>query len=79
MAYYKFIAMLFFSSRGKCRDGECVPFCETLGLHSCLCDRGKVLETKYILNHYTQRYLFYNDQEMAVIINFIKKSMHLTE
>ncbi|GIX83684.1 ADAM 17-like protease [Caerostris extrusa] len=25
--------------RGKCREGECVPFCETLGLHSCLCDR----------------------------------------
>nr|XP_042896996.1 ADAM 17-like protease [Parasteatoda tepidariorum] len=25
--------------RGKCRGGECVPFCETLNLHSCLCDR----------------------------------------
>ncbi|KAI1280716.1 ADAM 17-like protease [Halotydeus destructor] len=23
---------------GKCRNGVCVPFCETQGLHSCMCD-----------------------------------------
>lgn len=25
--------------RGKCKGGECVPFCETLGLLSCMCDK----------------------------------------
>ncbi|KAG7300212.1 hypothetical protein JYU34_015770 [Plutella xylostella] len=24
--------------RGRCRNGSCVPYCETQGLHSCMCD-----------------------------------------
>lgn len=24
--------------RGKCRSGECIPYCETQGLQSCMCD-----------------------------------------
>ncbi|XP_060873090.1 ADAM 17-like protease isoform X1 [Metopolophium dirhodum] len=24
--------------RGKCRSGKCIPFCETQGLQSCMCD-----------------------------------------
>ncbi|XP_050314434.1 ADAM 17-like protease isoform X2 [Anthonomus grandis grandis] len=24
--------------RGKCRNGKCVPFCETQGMQSCMCD-----------------------------------------
>ncbi len=24
--------------RGECRTGECVPYCETQGLQSCMCD-----------------------------------------
>lgn len=24
--------------RGKCKDGQCLPFCETLGMQSCMCD-----------------------------------------
>lgn len=24
--------------RGQCRHGKCVPFCETQGLQSCMCD-----------------------------------------
>ena len=23
--------------RGKCRNGECIPYCETQGLQSCMC------------------------------------------
>lgn len=24
--------------RGECRSGECMPYCETQGLQSCMCD-----------------------------------------
>ncbi|XP_044756586.1 ADAM 17-like protease isoform X2 [Coccinella septempunctata] len=24
--------------RGKCKDGKCIPYCETQGLQSCMCD-----------------------------------------
>ncbi|CAF4827265.1 unnamed protein product [Pieris macdunnoughi] len=24
--------------RGRCRNGSCVPYCETQGMHSCMCD-----------------------------------------
>ena len=24
--------------RGKCKAGECIPYCETQGLQSCMCD-----------------------------------------
>ncbi|XP_050510827.1 ADAM 17-like protease isoform X3 [Diabrotica virgifera virgifera] len=24
--------------RGKCRNGKCIPFCETQGMQSCMCD-----------------------------------------
>ena len=27
--------------RGKCRNGECIPYCETQGLQSCMCDTEK--------------------------------------
>lgn len=27
--------------RGKCRLGKCIPFCETQGLQSCMCDTSK--------------------------------------
>lgn len=27
--------------RGKCKDGNCLPFCETIGMHSCMCDDAK--------------------------------------
>ncbi|KAG1652431.1 ADAM 17-like protease [Nymphon striatum] len=27
--------------RGKCKGGECIAFCETLGLQSCMCDIEK--------------------------------------
>ncbi|CAH0724941.1 unnamed protein product, partial [Brenthis ino] len=26
------------AERGRCRNGSCVPYCETQGLHSCMCD-----------------------------------------
>lgn len=28
--------------RGKCRSGKCIPFCETQGLQSCMCDTSKL-------------------------------------
>lgn len=24
--------------KGQCRNGKCVPYCETQGLQSCMCD-----------------------------------------
>lgn len=27
--------------RGKCRHGRCIPYCETQGLQSCMCDVRK--------------------------------------
>ena len=24
--------------KGECRGGQCVPYCETQGLQSCMCD-----------------------------------------
>jgi len=27
--------------RGQCRSGECIPYCETQGLQSCMCDTEK--------------------------------------
>lgn len=24
--------------RGQCRNGKCIPYCETQGLQSCMCD-----------------------------------------
>ena len=27
--------------KGECRDGTCVPFCETHSMVSCICDTGK--------------------------------------
>ena len=27
--------------RGQCRAGECIPYCETQGLQSCMCDTEK--------------------------------------
>lgn len=27
--------------RGKCRTGKCIPFCETQGLQSCMCDTSE--------------------------------------
>lgn len=24
--------------KGKCYNGSCIPFCETIGLQSCMCD-----------------------------------------
>ena len=27
--------------RGQCRNGTCLPFCETQGLQSCMCDTRK--------------------------------------
>lgn len=29
--------------RGQCRLGKCVPYCETQGLQSCMCDTSKRL------------------------------------
>ncbi|XP_028159327.1 ADAM 17-like protease [Ostrinia furnacalis] len=26
------------AERGRCRNGTCVPYCETQGMHSCMCD-----------------------------------------
>ena len=26
--------------RGQCRTGKCVPYCETQGLQSCMCDQS---------------------------------------
>ncbi|XP_013174172.1 PREDICTED: ADAM 17-like protease [Papilio xuthus] len=26
------------AERGRCRNGSCVPYCETQGMHSCMCD-----------------------------------------
>ena len=28
--------------RGKCRGGKCIPYCETQGLQSCMCDTGEM-------------------------------------
>lgn len=28
------------AERGRCRNGSCVPYCETQGMHSCMCDIG---------------------------------------
>lgn len=27
--------------RGQCRGGKCIPYCETQGKQSCMCDVGK--------------------------------------
>lgn len=27
--------------RGQCQDGKCIPYCETRGLQSCMCDISK--------------------------------------
>jgi disintegrin and metalloproteinase domain-containing protein 17 len=27
--------------KGQCRGGKCVPYCETQGLQSCMCDVSK--------------------------------------
>lgn len=27
--------------RGQCRAGKCIPYCETQGLQSCMCDISK--------------------------------------
>lgn len=37
--------------RGKCRSGKCIPFCETQGLQSCMCDtsRLKILNNPELL------------------------------
>lgn len=29
------------AERGRCRRGRCVPYCETQGMQSCMCDVGK--------------------------------------
>jgi len=28
--------------KGQCRQGRCVPYCETLGKQSCMCDKCKL-------------------------------------
>lgn len=27
--------------KGKCKGGKCIPFCETQGMQSCMCDISK--------------------------------------
>ena len=36
----KLESIFFYSciERGKCRGGECIPYCETQSLQSCMCD-----------------------------------------
>lgn len=36
--------------RGQCLNGTCTPFCETQGLQSCMCDRGKQIDYKMKLD-----------------------------
>lgn len=31
----------FCQEKGTCKSGVCVPFCETKGLQSCMCDNSK--------------------------------------
>lgn len=32
--------------RGQCRAGKCIPYCETQGLQSCMCDKSKKIKLK---------------------------------
>lgn len=32
--------------RGQCRGGKCIPYCETQGQQSCMCDTPSTLKNK---------------------------------
>jgi disintegrin and metalloproteinase domain-containing protein 17 len=32
--------------RGKCKAGKCIPYCETQGMQSCMCDISKCLSLR---------------------------------
>lgn len=44
--------------RGQCHDGKCIPYCETQGLQSCMCDISKYKSMFW--TDYVQFYEIYN-------------------
>lgn len=54
--------------RGKCRLGKCIPFCETQGLQSCMCDTSKFIR----YNNYIIRLEMCN----CLIINFMLNTIN---